>query len=136
MESAARVRQELVDCNAVLEDIVGVPVRFFRPPFGARRPVVLRIARELGLTPVMWNVTGYDWNQIGAEAILDKLRCRRMARNQEAAGGRRICCCTMAGTSGMGAPRMGTGAGRWMRLVTRLECRHGLTQFVAVDAVG
>ena len=52
-EPAARVRQELVDCSVVLEDIGGVAVRFFRPPFGARRPVVLRIARELGLTPVM-----------------------------------------------------------------------------------
>ena len=32
------------------------------PVFGARRPAVLRVARETGLAPVMWNVTGYDWN--------------------------------------------------------------------------
>ena len=67
------VRQELADCNAVLEDIAGAAVRFFRPPFGARRPLVLQAARELGLVPVMWNVTGYDWNPIGMDGILKNL---------------------------------------------------------------
>jgi peptidoglycan/xylan/chitin deacetylase (PgdA/CDA1 family) len=33
----------------------------FRPPYGGRRPAVFRIARELGLQPVMWNAIGYDW---------------------------------------------------------------------------
>ena len=81
MEPAARVRQELMDCSAVLEDLTGVAVRFFRPPFGARRPVVLRIARELGLVPVTWNVTGYDWNPIGADGILKNLDAG-IARNR------------------------------------------------------
>ena len=40
MQPAARVRQELADCNALLEDIAGAAVRFFRPPFGERRPAV------------------------------------------------------------------------------------------------
>ena len=81
MEPAARVRQELADCSAVLEDLTGVAVKFFRPPFGARRPVVLRIARELGLVPVTWNVTGYDWNPIGADGILKNLDAG-IARNR------------------------------------------------------
>jgi|GEM_PF-781910 len=41
------VRQELRDCNAALEDALGAPVRWFRPPHGGRRPDVLRAAREL-----------------------------------------------------------------------------------------
>ncbi len=49
-QSPARIREELAGCNAVLEDTLGAPVRFFRPPHGARRPIVLRTARELGLT--------------------------------------------------------------------------------------
>ena len=53
----------------MLEEITGAAVKFFRPPSGARRPYVLRAARELGLTPVMWNVTGYDWKPIGAEGF-------------------------------------------------------------------
>jgi peptidoglycan/xylan/chitin deacetylase (PgdA/CDA1 family) len=89
------VRQELAECNAVLEDITGAAVKFFRPPFGARRPYVLRAARELGLTPVMWNVTGYDWNPIGVDGILANLD-EGIARNRRRGSVGRTCCCTMA----------------------------------------
>jgi peptidoglycan/xylan/chitin deacetylase (PgdA/CDA1 family) len=61
-KSADEIRQQLSDCRATLEDAVGQHSNLFRPPFGGRRPAVLRIARELGLEPVMWNVTGFDWN--------------------------------------------------------------------------
>jgi peptidoglycan/xylan/chitin deacetylase (PgdA/CDA1 family) len=62
LKSAADVRQELSDCRSAMQDAVGEHSNLFRPPFGGRRPAVLRVARELGLDPVMWNVTGYDWN--------------------------------------------------------------------------
>ncbi len=64
------VAEELRGCNAALEDALGAPVRYFRAPFGARRPAVLRCARELGLTPVQWNVQGNDWESIGVSGIL------------------------------------------------------------------
>jgi peptidoglycan-N-acetylglucosamine deacetylase len=66
-----RIHQELADCRSALCDAIGEPSDLFRPPFGGRRPAVLRIVRELGLQPVMWNVTGYDWNAPPA-AIIDK----------------------------------------------------------------
>jgi len=59
--SAARTRAELQGCAQALTDAVGEHSRLFRPPFGGRRPVTLRVTRSLGLTPVMWNVTGRDW---------------------------------------------------------------------------
>jgi peptidoglycan-N-acetylglucosamine deacetylase len=59
--SPSRVREELAECNAAIEDATGEAVKWFRPPFGARSRSVIRTAAELGLTPVMWNVTGYDW---------------------------------------------------------------------------
>ena len=73
LESTRSVRQQLADCTAVLEDLIGSEVRFFRPPFGSRRPVVLQIAREFGLTPVTWNVTAHDWDPIGTEGILSRI---------------------------------------------------------------
>src|SRR5271163_739127 len=67
LELPSRVRQELADCNAALEDVLGEKIEYFRPPHGSRRPDVLRTAHELGLTPMMWNVMGYDWKPgIGA----------------------------------------------------------------------
>jgi peptidoglycan-N-acetylglucosamine deacetylase len=68
-QSAAKIRTELTDCSHALDDAIGAHSNLFRPPFGSRRPVVLRIARELGLLPVMWNVTCYDWSAKSSESI-------------------------------------------------------------------
>jgi peptidoglycan/xylan/chitin deacetylase (PgdA/CDA1 family) len=80
-ESAARIRRELVDCNAALEDVLGEKVRYFRPPHGARRPYVLRVAREMGLTPVQWNVMAGDWNPVDAGTIARRV-AEGITRNQ------------------------------------------------------
>jgi peptidoglycan/xylan/chitin deacetylase (PgdA/CDA1 family) len=72
-KSEAEVRRELELCRAALQDAIGAHSNLFRPPFGGRRPAVLRIARELGLEPVMWNVTGYDWNAPPAAVIERKV---------------------------------------------------------------
>jgi peptidoglycan/xylan/chitin deacetylase (PgdA/CDA1 family) len=58
----AEIRRELNDCHSAIQDAIGQHSNLFRPPFGARRPAVLSTVRELGLEPVMWNVTGYDWD--------------------------------------------------------------------------
>ena len=61
-QSEAQTRAELTDCRQALQDAIGAHSNLFRPPFGGRRPATLRIARELGLETIMWNVTGYDWH--------------------------------------------------------------------------
>jgi peptidoglycan/xylan/chitin deacetylase (PgdA/CDA1 family) len=129
LQPAARVRQELVDCNAVLEDITGAAVNFFRPPFGKRRPLVLRAARELGLVPVTWNVTGYDWNPIGVEGILRNLDSG-IARNRKRGRGSNLLLHD-GSHRGMGWARMDT-----VRAVDRLlGAQQGTeTRFVTVDA--
>jgi len=71
--SAGRLRQELEHCRKALEDSIGTPARLFRPPFGGRRPNVLRTARAMGLETVMWSVTSYDWSAKSSEAIVQKV---------------------------------------------------------------
>ncbi len=78
LKSAAEVRKELTDCRSALHDTIGTHSNLFRPPFGGRRPAVLHIARELGLEPIMWNVTGYDWNAPPAAVIEQK--CAKQIR--------------------------------------------------------
>ncbi len=73
LETAGNVRKQLSDCHSALQDAVGEHSNLFRPPFGGRRPAVLRIARELGLEPIMWNVTGYDWTAPPAAEIEKKV---------------------------------------------------------------
>lgn len=72
-KSEAEIRGDLSACQTSLQDAIGQPSSLFRPPFGGRRPAVLRIARELRLVPVMWNVTGYDWNAPAALVIEQKV---------------------------------------------------------------
>jgi peptidoglycan/xylan/chitin deacetylase (PgdA/CDA1 family) len=72
-KSAAEIRHQLSACRSALEDAVGQHSNLFRPPFGGRRPAVLRIARELAFEPAMWNVTGYDWNAPPSPVIEQKV---------------------------------------------------------------
>ena len=71
--SSGQLRQELEDCNKALEDALGMTPSLFRPPFGGRRPGVLRTAARMGLKTVMWSVSGYDWKAQSPEFILDKV---------------------------------------------------------------
>ncbi|HKH99837.1 MAG TPA: polysaccharide deacetylase family protein [Candidatus Sulfotelmatobacter sp.] len=71
--SEAHIRRELSGCRVALQETVGEHSSLFRPPYGGRRPAVLRIARELGFEPVMWNVTGYDWTAPPAAEIERKV---------------------------------------------------------------
>lgn len=70
---ARDVREELARTKTILEQITGKAVRFFRPPFGARRPAVLRIARAMELEPVLWNAMTSDWREQSTARIADDL---------------------------------------------------------------
>jgi peptidoglycan/xylan/chitin deacetylase (PgdA/CDA1 family) len=70
------IREEISACRMVLQDVIGEPCNLFRPPFGGRRPAILRIVREMGMETVMWNVTGYDWNAPPAAVIERKVAKR------------------------------------------------------------
>ena len=77
LSSASRIEEELSRASQTLDQIAqiaGAPVRYFRPPFGARRPETLRIARRLGLTPVLWNAMTSDWKNPSADAIANQLK--------------------------------------------------------------
>jgi peptidoglycan-N-acetylglucosamine deacetylase len=89
LHSARVIREELCACNQALEDALGAPVRYFRPPHGARRPAVMRLARELGLTTVQWNVIGKDWKPLAAAQILANIT-QGIARTHRRGGGANI----------------------------------------------
>lgn len=66
---ARELREQFARCERALTEAVGEHSRLFRPPFGGRRPAVLRTARQMGMEPIMWNVTSYDWNAPSVEHI-------------------------------------------------------------------
>jgi peptidoglycan/xylan/chitin deacetylase (PgdA/CDA1 family) len=79
--ASSRIRQELTRTSDTLAQIVGRPPRFFRPPYGARRPYVLRAARSLGMTPVTWNAMTSDWVDPSADHIAAELM-KKIDRNE------------------------------------------------------
>ena len=71
--SELQTRIQLAACSRAIEDASGQTPKLFRPPFGGRRPSTLRIARELALAPVMWSVTGWDWEAKPASYVEGKV---------------------------------------------------------------
>jgi peptidoglycan/xylan/chitin deacetylase (PgdA/CDA1 family) len=131
-QSANRIREELAGCNAALEDTLGQPVCYFRPPHGARRPFVLRAARELGLTPVHWNVMPKDWTAISAEEIADRA-VRSIAMNRQRHRASNVLLHD-GGDRSLGAPRLPTVEATDKLL--RLYNKQVGSQFVTVDSWG
>lgn len=72
----SQILDELTRSNDLLVGITGSPIRYFRPPFGARRPYVLKLARQLGLIPVIWNAMTSDWSEPSADKIATNLMIR------------------------------------------------------------
>ena len=68
--SAVETRNQLEACQRAVQEATGEAPQLFRPPFGGRRPETLRIVRALGMEPVMWNVTSWDWKMPPAEKIV------------------------------------------------------------------
>jgi len=134
-QSPARIREELADCNAILEDTLGDPIRYFRAPHGARRPAVLHIARELGLTPVQWNILPGDWKPIGAEAIAART-IRAITRNQQQDRASNIVLHD-GGQAGLGQPRLPTVEATKLLLekyAPGTGAQSSETKFVTIDS--
>jgi peptidoglycan/xylan/chitin deacetylase (PgdA/CDA1 family) len=129
-QSASRIHEEITGCNALLEDTLGIPIRYFRAPHGARRPAVLRIARSLGLTPVQWNILPGDWQPIGAEEIAART-VRSITRNQQRNRASNIVLHD-GGQAGLGQPRLPTVEAT--KLLLHKYVNQTGTKFVTVDS--
>jgi len=56
-----------------LSQLLGVPIRFFRPPYGAQSITTYLAARRLGLDVVVWSADCDDWNTYPEAEIADRL---------------------------------------------------------------
>jgi peptidoglycan/xylan/chitin deacetylase (PgdA/CDA1 family) len=65
--SARAVLRRTRDGRRRLEEIVGAPVRWFRPPYGEQRIRSYAMVRAAGLDVVMWSTVGDDWLEQPAE---------------------------------------------------------------------
>ena len=80
--SASRVSQEINDCRKAISDAVGEHSNLFRPPFGGRRPAVLRMVRGKRLMPIMWSITSYDWRASARAENIERRVYRQITRDR------------------------------------------------------
>lgn len=73
LTSAREVEEQLSRTLETLQQITGSRIKYFRPPYGARRPHVLRTARRLEMIPVTWNAMTNDWAEPSADATAGRL---------------------------------------------------------------
>ena len=67
--SNAELHRQIERTQSAVYDACGVAPVLFRPPFGGRRPGTLSEVRRIGLEPIMWNVTCYDWKPTTADKV-------------------------------------------------------------------
>jgi peptidoglycan/xylan/chitin deacetylase (PgdA/CDA1 family) len=60
------------DGKAELEDVLGAPVRWFRPPYGRQTMRNWRAVLGAGLLPVLWGPTTWDWKDVSHEERVAK----------------------------------------------------------------
>lgn len=58
-----RLADQLRRTRHTVEDLTGVPVHWFRPPYGVTTGRGLLAARRAGLSPVLWSAWGRDWSR-------------------------------------------------------------------------
>jgi peptidoglycan/xylan/chitin deacetylase (PgdA/CDA1 family) len=68
--SNTELHSQIERTQKAIFDACGVTPTLFRPPYGGRRPGTLSEVRKLGLEPVMWNVTCYDWKSTTADKVV------------------------------------------------------------------
>ena len=63
------VQQEVNACSDRIETLTGTRPPLFRCPYGEYDDNVITAIRDLGVTPIQWDVDSLDWKGISAEEI-------------------------------------------------------------------
>ena len=65
-----KFKQELIDTNAVIQEITGEEVEYVRPPYGSWDK---SFEKELNMFPVLWTVDPMDWCSSNVSCITRKI---------------------------------------------------------------
>lgn len=72
--SLARIRANMQQTNdAIHAAVPGAPIRYFRHPGGKWTAPAVRIARELGMSPLHWTTDPQDWRRPAASTIAGRV---------------------------------------------------------------
>lgn len=64
------IRKQIQSTSTEIEQATGITPKLFRPPYGSTNENVNIIAREFGLTQILWSIDTQDWQQLGVDQIV------------------------------------------------------------------
>lgn len=67
----AQVQSQLEQTQYVVQQIAGTAPLLFRPPYGETSDTVRSVARQLGLTEVLWDIDSEDWRGATSAKIVE-----------------------------------------------------------------
>ncbi len=72
----AGLRDEICAARRDLEEVAGIEIEWFRPPYGAQNIRSLAVVKACGMQTVLWSVDSLDWKGLSAEDPLERARKR------------------------------------------------------------
>lgn len=71
--TVTRLKAELAQAQAAIQQATGIAPKLFRPPMGLSNPRVFRAARSLGLQVIGWSARGLDTQSHDPERIVARI---------------------------------------------------------------
>lgn len=69
----AAMQQEITRTNAAIQKATGTVPTLLRPPYGATNPAVAKVAGQLGMAQILWNVDPLDWKDRNAAIVTKRV---------------------------------------------------------------
>lgn len=67
------IQEQLTKSKFIVEQILGKPVRYFRPPYGSFSPRLIQVCKQLDLKLVLWSIMSYDFDENVSNKLILKL---------------------------------------------------------------
>lgn len=71
--TVTRLKTELAQAQAAIEQATGIAPKLFRPPMGLSNPRIFRVAQALGLQVIGWSARGLDTQSRDPERIVARI---------------------------------------------------------------
>ena len=71
--SNKRLRYELEETAKQLKRIIGLDIKYSRPPYGARDFRFYNLTKQLNYKVIMWSLASWDWKAKNPEKIINKV---------------------------------------------------------------
>lgn len=72
-KSSKALMKEIEETNALVFDLIGKKLRYFRPPFGVTSPPIANAVNNLGMRGIGWSIRSLDTTSNSAEKITERV---------------------------------------------------------------